>query len=107
MILLKDGVRLQRLHPKLWHAACVVAEVLELQKRDCVVTSASDGMHKPNSKHYKFEALDFRTKHLKKPFEAVAEIKRRLGKGYDVIYEKPGLENEHLHIEWDPKEGEI
>lgn len=66
---------------------------------DIVITSGTDGTHKRNSLHYRGRALDLRTKTLGDDKYLWAEtVKRRLGKGYDVI-----LESDHLHVEWDPK----
>jgi hypothetical protein len=69
------------------------------------VTAGRDGKHVSNSKHYYDQALDIRTKNLdNKTCELfVRVIRRRLGKDYDVILESSGKPNEHLHIEYDPK----
>mgnify|MGYP001589919728 CR=1 FL=1 len=80
------------------------ANVLGL-KADMLVTSGNDKIHMKKSKHYSDEALDFRTKHLA-PAEKTAlrnEVKRRLGKDFDAILEDEGGDNEHLHVEYDPK----
>jgi hypothetical protein len=70
---------------------------------DMVITSGRDGRHRPDSKHYHDQALDFRTKQLTLTQKhALAEtVKTRLGAGYDVILESLGKANEHLHIEYD------
>lgn len=72
---------------------------------DMVITSGNDSKHKPGSKHYSDEALDFRTKHLpSNAKEGFAEaVQKRLGPDYDVILESEGGVNEHLHVEFDPK----
>ena len=69
------------------------------------VTSGNDSIHSRGSKHYTDEALDFRTHHLStaKKHAWKVEIKRRLGKSFDVILEDEGQPNEHLHVEWDQK----
>lgn len=33
----------------------------------------------------------------------MAALKQELGPGYDVVYEHAGTENEHWHVEFDPK----
>lgn len=69
------------------------------------VTSGNDRQHRHDSKHYSNEALDFRTKTLttddKK--KLIAALRKRLGRNYDVILEDEGGTNEHLHVEYDPK----
>lgn len=70
-----------------------------------VVTSLKDGKHSANSLHYSGMAVDIRSKHLtqeesRKVFFA---LKNDLGPDYDVLLESEGKENEHLHIEYDPK----
>ena len=72
---------------------------------DMLITSGNDKVHARGSKHYKNEALDFRTKHLttESKHALVAAVKARLGRSYDVILEDEGGANEHLHIEYDPK----
>ena len=81
-------------------AACVnAANVLGL-KVDMLVTSGNDKVHARGSKHYTDEALDFRTKHLTPADQQRlrTEVKRRLGRDFDVV-----LESDHLHVEHDPK----
>ena len=68
----------------------------------CVITSASDGKHGPNSLHYKGKALDLRTKNLRP--EQVHPVYVALNEalspgGFDVV-----LETDHIHVEFDPKE---
>lgn len=69
------------------------------------VTSGNDRVHRPDSKHYTDEALDFRTKHLNEVEKdaLVKTVKKRLGADYDVILEDEGGNQEHLHVEWDEK----
>ena len=69
----------------------------------CVwVTSANDSTHMKTSRHYSNEAFDIRTSNVLEGEEAVQKwadnIKKELGKDYDVINEK-----NHLHLEFDPK----
>jgi uncharacterized protein YcbK (DUF882 family) len=60
------------------------------------ITSAKDGVHMPKSKHYRGEAIDIRTRDMKKPKLVRKVIQIGLGKDYDVIFE-----GDHIHIEWD------
>ena len=72
---------------------------------DLFVTSGNDKVHSRGSKHYSDEALDFRTKNMKSADKHafVKELKRRLGRHYDVILEDEGGNNEHCHAEYDEK----
>lgn len=76
-----------------------------LRLPDMVITAGNNGKHMQNSKHYSGEALDFRTHHLtnEQCKALISEIRRRLGKDYDVILEDSGGPNEHGHAEYDPK----
>ena len=72
------------------------------QPEDLVVTSANDGTHKANSKHYSNEALDLRTKTFNgQPSKAafMSALKKELGAAFTVLYECEGTPNEHLHVQ--------
>jgi hypothetical protein len=64
------------------------------------ITSAVDGTHMANSKHYSGDALDWRiweSNDLGITGDIVYELEYYLGGDYDVI-----LESDHIHIEYDP-----
>ena len=109
MIALKLGVHLWDLSPQMVLAALVVSEAYRAHAVDlCVITSANDGTHGPTTLHHKGQALDFRIHNVPQASRpAVVEaIKRALlsGEGqYEVYWEAVGTEQEHLHVEWDPK----
>ena len=88
--------------PPIWEAALLIDSILvDLYGMTTVtITSGNDGKHGERSLHYKWQALDFRTFDWPrgKSAEIVANIRRRLGKDYDVV-----LESDHLHVEYDPK----
>ena len=79
---------------------CAVKECWSNRKNEPVVTSAFDGKHMPNSRHYVGEALDVRTSTLKpqEVTEFANSLKNYLGKSFDVV-----VEADHIHIEYDPK----
>lgn len=81
-------------------ALAVVNAANQLELPDMLITSGNDSEHMAGSKHFTNEALDFRTKHLNAAQKQalVKDVKKRLGKDYDVV-----LESDHLHIEADPK----
>lgn len=87
-------------------SAAVVNAANELNFQvSMLVTSGNDKVHRPDSLHYRDRALDFRTKHLTETEKdrLVAEVRRRLGRHYDVVLEGRNTSNEHLHVEHDPK----
>ena len=71
-------------------------------RRDLTVTSITDGEHSANSLHYQGRAIDLRNRNLEDHEQEVAlrELRRHLGKDYDVV-----LEPTHIHVEYDPKTG--
>lgn len=104
---LKTGVDLRSLHPVWGVAYPIIKDCYAARGYPCIVTSANDGRHGPNSLHYKGKALDLRTKHVQVMDKAklVESIRTALGAQFDVVFESVGLSNEHLHVEFDPKEG--
>lgn len=67
-----------------------------------VITAGSDGTHAADSAHYRFEAVDVRSKNFttgtaKHAFAAA--LRRMLGDGYFVDLEHPSAPNEHFHIQ--------
>lgn len=88
------GVCLDKLHPAM---RLVLREVDLIWKEDPVITSTWDGVHSSGSFHYFCMALDFRLP-KEKPLQKVEELKEKLGSDYDVV-----LENDHVHVEYDPK----
>lgn len=88
-----------------WYAVGYAAAVADLLGIPAVtVTSMRDGRHGPNSRHYAGLAVDLRTRHLtpEQKAEWLATLRANLDpQGFDTV-----LESNHLHIEYDPKEGE-
>jgi hypothetical protein len=104
---IKVGVSLANLVPQMAVAYTIVAFVMAEWGIPCIITSGNDGKHGENSLHYRdglCRALDFRTKHFNgwKPGLRDA-VKTALGENFDVVLEDLGGENEHLHVEYDPK----
>ena len=103
---LKPTVKLTDLAPQMALAALIVDSIYRERGVECVITSANDSKHGANSWHYKGRALDFRTKQdalngLENELRNV--VKDRLGPDFDVVIEAVGTDNEHLHVEYDPK----
>lgn len=102
MLRLKEGVSLRKLSPQATLLAVVMDQIYQANGiRDCVITSGDDGKHRPDSKHYKGDALDFRTRDLTsaKQVKVVAEARAALGRHFDIV-----LESDHVHAEFDVKE---
>jgi len=102
MRLKDDSVSLDGLKPQTLFAMCVASEVFEAHGHELVITSARDGTHMEESKHYTGEAFDCRITDVLKPDWPLVrdEIKAKLRKHFDVVLE---LKPPHLHIEYDPK----
>lgn len=108
MIRFKDGVPETRLHPR------VTSEVFpaldrsfKIYKIDPVITATSNGKHKVGSKHYTkpCQAVDVRSRNLPSEIDkrtVLSHLKVQLGNDYDTLYENPGSDNQHFHIELDP-----
>lgn len=96
--MIKQGVDLRGLVPQMAIAYTIACKVYG--QYNCVITSGSDSKHGPNSLHYSGQALDLRTNNL--PPQAVQSIvdrlKEALGEQFDTI-----LEQDHIHLEWQPK----
>lgn len=100
--MIKSGVDLRGLAPQMVLAYVIALDVYrEKVGTVCVITSASDGKHGPNSLHYKGKALDFRTNNLRGPqvHPIYLALKEALGAQFDVV-----LEDDHIHCEFDPKD---
>jgi hypothetical protein len=105
----KEGVSIRQLGIQLHVALHVANEIYSERGYDCIVTSCAEGKHRRGSLHYIGHAFDLRTKHLPSLVakravanELVARLKP-LG-DFDVIFEHPQQEQEHIHVEYQPKE---
>ena len=101
----KVGVGIKELKPQIILAAILAERVYsKFGVSAMIVTSCNDGQHMTNSKHYTGNAVDLRTKTVGLARQLVEAIKVQLKPlGYDVIFEDEHGDNEHLHIEYDPK----
>lgn len=99
----KEGVYLESLLPAMDTVGIEVVHCFHKVMGDDyvpVITSGNDyPYHKPNSKHYKNAAMDFRIKDvpMNKRREIVEMIQDKLGERFRVLWEKG--EMEHLHVE--------
>ena len=103
-IQLKVGTSLKKLQPQMVLAAFIVESIYARNGAKCTITSGNDSVHSKASLHYRGNALDFRTKdYVSSKTMLLGEIKRALGAEFDVILESLNEDQEHLHVEWDPK----
>lgn len=96
-MLIKAGVDISRLRPEIRKKLNIIEEALErFDDAELKITSTYEGNHCAGSLHYAHLAVDVGRE--KAMTYAYREIKRVLGKDYDVI-----LKPNHIHIEYDPK----
>ena len=97
---IKTGVSLNGVRPEVVLALIVVDPILQSYGQELVITSCMDGRHKRASAHYTGRAVDLRIWDLTNNKQAVDAMQEALGIDYDVI-----LESNHIHLEYDPKQG--
>lgn len=103
---LKPGVKIQQAMPELIIGLMCADSVFLRYGEECWITALRDGKHKEGSKHYRGEAADLRSKHLKTlalKINILNDMKAYLGADFDVLLEYQGKDNEHYHLEYDPK----
>ena len=107
-------ISLDNLHPGIWSAIAIAAEVWAKWRTDLVITGANEPGHTtnpdPTRQFHRLpdgtcQAVDLRVWNLPAEVrrEAVAALRERLGPDYDVIYERPGEAGAHVHVEYDKK----
>jgi hypothetical protein len=103
MIRLKQGVDLHILSPQAVLGMSILDGVWgNLGYGIFYITSVADGRHSRKSLHRLGMAFDVRLPPgVETTFKAVVErAKEALGEDFDVV-----LEEDHIHVEWDPKGG--
>ena len=98
---LKSGVRIFGVRPEIVFAMNVANEVYSRHKLELVITSIMDSKHSVGSLHYVGCAFDCRTRSLDvQTIEQIrTAIRTAIGDDYDVV-----VENNHVHIEFQPKQ---
>lgn len=72
---------------------------LSIYPTDWVITSINDGKHLENSKHYKDQAIDLRSKSFSNPLDFKELLEVHLGERFAVLLENHKEVNEHFHIQ--------
>lgn len=102
-MIIKSSVTSTSVQPPIYYALGIAEMVYRYNGLKLVVTSLTDGQHMPDSLHYKGLAADIRTRDI--PDVLLRSVHGSLSSvlspmGFDVI-----LEKDHIHLEFDPKEG--
>jgi hypothetical protein len=88
---------------RIFYALCLLDEdPVDGQPEDLVITSLNDSTHAKMSKHYVNQAADVRSKSFrdeKAKAAFVSQLKATLGPGFTVLYEMPGGDSEHFHVQ--------
>ena len=106
---LKDDVKINGAHfdPVMVRIIDAARETAPMLENGTVwVTSANDGEHMNESRHFQNRAFDIRIKNIIGGVQHEARqwaerIQVELGDDYDVL-----LEKNHIHVEYDPEEPE-
>jgi hypothetical protein len=108
---IKPGVDLTTLAPQWAIAYPIIRDCFQNRGYSCVVTNGNERTpaqlaKTPTTLHPSGKALDFRTRHIpmmdKVPI--VNDITHALGAQWDVVLENVGQDQEHVHIEFQPKQ---
>ena len=100
----KDGVKIAGVRPEILIGLDIAEEIYKGRTLPMWVTSVTDGQHMNGSLHYKGLAADLRTKGTGSASPLCNDLKKALNPlGFDVILEDLEGDNEHIHIEFDPK----
>jgi len=98
---IKEDVQLLGIQPQVV-LAIVTAQALweKYGAQELTVTSVTEGRHSRTSLHYAGFAVDLRIHGIPVGYRQALrdELAERLGPEFDVI-----LEEDHIHVEWQPK----
>lgn len=105
----KPGVTITQLDERLKNSLIVVEDVFNENDSLLVITSGDegnpeDGVHKPDSRHYKHQAIDCRAHHLTMDTisNIVASLRDRLGPKFYIqseIFDQMKRMRNHIHIQ--------
>lgn len=103
MIIYKKGVRLYGARPEAIAIINTVSQVYANMGYDCIVTSITGKKHGTGSLHPPGFAIDFRTRNMATDAEkyALADECGNVLPFCDIVLEKIGEDQEHMHVEFD------
>ena len=108
MITTKPGVSIRGVRAELLFALPICEGIfMRAEAATCRVTSVMDGVHKAGSLHYAGLAMDLGIKDVipDRREIVVGQLVRALSPlGFDVLWEGRGTPNEHVHVEYDPRQ---
>lgn len=96
-MLIKQGVDISKLRPEIRKRLPFIEKALNRQSLELIITSTYEGTHSAGSLHYANLAIDIRVPKTDKFFWR-DKFAGKFGSNYDVV-----TENDHIHIEYDPK----
>lgn len=109
--MIQNGVKIYGLRPELVYCHIFVEKVFARHGIDCIPTSVTGKKHGSLSLHPVGYAEDIKTKHIMGSASArrdvidaiVADLKKELP-CCDIVLEHYGHAQEHIHVEYDPKD---
>jgi hypothetical protein len=107
--MIKNGVRIYGIQPEMVLVDNVVQDIFRRHSIRCIRTSALDGTHGRYSLHPIGFAEDYRTRHImgRGRMATIGMIVDDLKDALpccDIVFEYPDEEQEHIHVEFDPKD---
>lgn len=103
--MIKDGVKINGVKPEIVLALLVIQPIFRRFGYDMVITEVTGAKHSRGSLHYVGLAADLRSKHLSNEHKNLILIQAQaaLGPEFDIILEARNQDNEHYHLEYQPK----
>jgi len=101
---LKPGASIDGLRTEMLFGLVCIEPLFVKERVELVITSGTDGVHMQGSKHYEGLAVDIRSRTIRAEnlSRFIVNLKDALGVDFDVV-----LENDHIHIEYDPKKKRV
>lgn len=105
MILIYPGCSLIGIRTETLIGLRIVESCFDEYNKPIVLTHGTDGKHGTASLHYVGQAFDIRSHDLLAVEKQQIEVKakKNLGAQFDFFIEDFGLDNEHFHLEFQPK----